>query len=73
MHIAERLMMGIRPLVCSAQLEGLAPSTCTVVEVSHGAGILHLFSLRDLSWLPVQFLGSSGGGETQAAGIIKCE
>ena len=58
----ERLMMSIRLLMGNAQLEGLAPSTCPVVEVNHSPGILHLCSLRGLNWLPVQFLGSCWGG-----------
>ena len=62
MSITERLMTSIRLLMGNAQLEGRAPSTCPVVEVNHGAGILHLCSLRGLDWLPVQFLGSSWGG-----------
>lgn len=61
-QVTERLVMSIRLLMGNAQLEGLAPSTCPVVEVNHGAGVLHLCSLGGLNWLPVQFLGSSKGG-----------
>ena len=71
-QVTERLVMSIRLLMGNAQLEGLAPSTCPVVEVNHGAGVCTCAALEALtgcqcnSWAPVR-------EGSQAANIIKYE
>lgn len=63
MHTEESLVMGIRPVVCNAQLEWLVPNMAKGGRSAVGvwAGILPLPSLRSLSWLQVQFQDSSRG------------